>query len=193
MLIALYSPRPQCGKTTVAQYLKDVYAFKHESFAGPLKNMLETLLHEVGILPPQAWDYLRGNAKEAPIRQLGGLTGRRLMQTLGTEWGRYLDENFWTGVMDAKLDQHPAGRRIVIDDMRFPNEYALLKQKGALMVKVYRGQAAGDRRNACHVSEGSLDHHDFDYEVGNDGDIPLLHAKIDSIIRSEAVRKSFYH
>ena len=194
MIVALYSSRPQCGKSTAATYLKDHHAFLPMPFADPLKKMLEVLLAEVGLMQAQAWDILRGNAKEQPIRQLGGITGRRLMQTLGTEWGRELDEDFWTGVMSAKLDTYSPTSRIVIDDMRFPNEYTLLKERGAVLVKIHRGQRQIPAPGKSHASEGSLDHHTFDYEIGNDGDIALLHAKLDSIMKTEThCRKFLYH
>ena len=192
MLVALYSPRPQCGKTTAAEHLVKEHAFTPLRFADALKKMLETLLTEAGIPLSQSWDLLRGNAKEVPIAALGGVTGRRLMQTLGTEWGREsIDEDFWTRVMDGKLDQYPRGRRIVIDDMRFPNEYDMLKEKGAIMVKVFRGSAHRDPHASSHPSEGALNHHDFDFEISNNSDLSVLYGKMDSIVKQES--KSLFH
>lgn len=192
MIIALYSPRPQCGKTTAAQHLADEHAFTQMRFADPLKNMLETLLSEVGIPRTKSWDYLRGNAKEDLIHELGDVTGRKLMQTLGTEWGRMaVDEDFWTQVMGAKLAQYPRGRRIVVDDMRFPNEYAMLKERGAIMVKIFRGERQIPAPGKAHSSEGGLDHHDFDFEISNNGELSVLYGKMDSIVKQES--KTLYH
>lgn len=192
MIIALYSPRPQCGKTTAAEHLVKEHGFIPLRFADALKKMLETLMTEAGIPLSQSWDLLRGNAKEVPIAALGGVTGRKLMQTLGTEWGREsVDEDFWIRVMDGKLSSLPRTQRIVIDDMRFPNEYDMLKEKGAIMVKVFRGVRPDTSAGFVHASEGALDHHDFDFEISNNSDLSVLYGKMDSIVKQES--KFLFH
>lgn len=194
MIIALYSPRPQCGKTTAAEHLVKEHSFTPLRFADPLKKMLETLLTEAGIPLSKSWDYLRGNAKEALIHELGDVTGRKLMQTLGTEWGRNaVDEDFWVRVMDAKIHSMEPHSRIVVDDMRFPNEYAMLKSMGAVMVKVFRGEPPKTviGRDNSHPSEGALNHHDFDFEISNNSDLSVLYGKMDSIVKQES--KFLFH
>lgn len=178
-LIALYSPYPQCGKSTVAEYLDRKHNYVRSPMAGPLKEMLDDLLRL--FMPNQrARRHIYGDLKEAPIAELGGLTSRRLMQTLGTEWGRALDPAFWLRVKEAQLafKQRPSDK-LVVDDMRFPNEYDMLKARGAVTVKIVRCIPAITNE---HISEGQLNGHDFDYVIPNLGTIGDLHAAVDQII-----------
>jgi hypothetical protein len=181
-IFALYSPRPQSGKSTVAVRLADQVWVKTLKFAYPLKQMVATLLEDVldANAAPVA-DFIDGPFKEAPIGELGGLTPRRLMQTLGTEWGRALDVDFWVRVMEARLNHFPpAGPCAVVDDMRFPNEYDMLKRRGALMVKIVRG---AEHYEGTHASEGALDSHAFDVTIHNDGTLEDLYTQVDRLVK----------
>lgn len=184
-ILALYSPRPQCGKSTFADHLINRHSYIRLPFADPMKKMLEALFREVGISADDSFRYLYGDWKEKPIPQLGGKTTRFLMQTLGSEWGRdTVDEDFWVGVMEAKLSRYSTYDRIVIDDMRFPNEYKMLKRLGATFVKVIRPIDSLSTCATGHQSEGRLDQHpdvEFDSVVLNDHDVPWLQAKADSV------------
>ncbi len=181
-IIGLYSSRPQCGKSTVANHLDAHYLFRPLKFAFPIKKMVGALLDE--FLPPSdVSERLDGAAKERPIFSLGGLTSRRLMQTLGTEWGRALDADFWTRILGARLDAKP-WFNYAIDDMRFPNEYDMLKRRGAIMVKIVRPHRPTDHEEgtlAPHASEGALDQHHFDHVIVNSGSREELLAKVDAL------------
>lgn len=180
-IIALYSPWPQCGKTTAAKYLEQFHSFERWAFAAPLKGMLQQLLKKsVGL--EDADDRIFGEKKEEPIAELGGITARRLMQTLGTEWGRALDKDFWVKVLAAQLEKTRA-MRIVIDDMRFPNEYDMLKARGAIMVRIERGDVfEAAERHVNHPSEGALDGHKFDCTLYNGGTIQQLYKMLDAAV-----------
>lgn len=121
----------QSGKTSVSNLLVDEYGFVRMRFADGLKTMLRAL----GLNDAQ----LEGSDKEVPSDLLGGLTPRRAMQTLGTEWGRDLiHPDLWRNVVWGAVKQaHHANPnvRIVIDDCRFPNEYAMVR---ALHGEVWR-------------------------------------------------------
>jgi hypothetical protein len=173
-LIALYSSAPRSGKSTAAAYLTRRHSYVTLKFAFPLKKMLGALLEE--ILPfGQVDDHLEGSRKEAPIMELGGHSARRLMQTLGTEWGRAQDPQFWVNIMDARLRGRFSHDHVVIDDMRFPNEYAMLRARGAYMVKIEDPQA---RKQTDHASEGALDGHAFDATIQNTGSLDDLYNQI---------------
>lgn len=179
-LIALYSSAPRSGKSTAASYLTRRHSYVTLKFAFPLKKMLGALLEE--ILPlgyvGQVGDYLEGSRKEAPIMELGGHSARRLMQTLGTEWGRALDPQFWVNIMDARLRGRFSLDHVVIDDMRFPNEYAMLRARGAYMVKIEDPLA---RKQTDHASEGALDGHAFDATIQNTGSLDDLYDRVNEV------------
>lgn len=90
---------------------------------------------------------------------------RRLLQRLGTEAGRnLLGDNIW---VDAALTGHAPGAKIVVTDVRFPNEAQAIKDLGGIIVRVSR---PGVKAVNAHPSETSLDDWPFDYSLENNID-----------------------
>lgn len=177
-IISFYSSRPQCGKSTAADRLLITHDFVVKKFAQPLKDMVAGLLAQVLPGSPSIFRYVDGDLKETPVPQLSGLTPRRLMQTLGTEWGRALDKEFWVRVLEARLESRNYPR-CVVDDMRFPNEYDMLKRRGAVMVRIDRPTDHEEGTN--HASEGALNDHHFDHVIVNSGSLEDFLAKVDKL------------
>lgn len=141
--------RKHSGKSEVAKILgqhfqKSGVPVQVLSFASPLKCMLETL----GI-PKEA---IYGKDKEKPLEGYGGITGRHLMVTLGTEWGRKLvHQDIWIFALAQKAKNLEG--IIVIDDVRFESElHWLQSQKDATILGVERGELPG-RMEDQHISE----------------------------------------
>lgn len=129
-LIGLAGPAG-AGKSTVAAILKRRYGARVVPFAQPLKRMLRSL----GV--PHASLY--GADKERPLDVLCGRSARHAMQTLGTQWGREcIDANLWLVAWAAAVNALPAGSIVIADDLRFPNEAALIKASGGLVLRVAR-------------------------------------------------------
>jgi hypothetical protein len=170
-LIGLYSPRPKCGKSSIATQL-----FKRDweriSFADPLRRMVHAFLQECGIDPQHAWRLLTDDRlKELPVDNVPGRpTPRHLMRTLGTEWGRdCVTQRVWTEIARGKIKRaHTKGRRVVVDDMRFGNEFDLIGELGGLRVRLDRPQAPP--LEGGHPSDGALEDRLFDETVLNDSD-----------------------
>mgnify|MGYP003475731213 FL=1 len=97
------------GKDTAADYLVSKYGFTKVSFAAILKNMLSV----AGLPEPSNRDD-----KEKIVEGFN-FTWREAAQTLGTEWGRSLDENIWVKLTMASLEE---GKNYVFSDVRFDNE-----------------------------------------------------------------------
>lgn len=173
-LIALYSSGPSCGKTEVARLLAEQHGFTVVKLAKTLKSMVTVMLHDLGIPLGELHRYIEGDLKEVVIPQLG-VSPRYLFQTLGTEWGRQLvHKKVWTTIAvarcKAELDR---GRDVVVDDMRFPNEFeALHEEAGGTMVRITRPGIVVV--SGGHPSEGLLDDTKFDYELVNDGTLEEL-------------------
>lgn len=119
------------GKDTVADYLVSEYGFTKLSMAAPLKRMLRTLdpwIAQPGGREPirvsELWEALDGD--ENAIKSSGyGLEYRRLLQQLGTDCIRAIDEDFWVKAMVQEIEESGADRA-VIPDIRFPNEGELI-------------------------------------------------------------------
>jgi len=169
-LIGLYSPAPQSGKTTVAGVLSD-HGHVIIPFAGTLKDMVVPMLGALGYSYPRAWEMLLRD-KDAIVPEIG-VSVRHMLQTLGTEYGRQcLHPNVWLICWRKQAERHA---KVVADDVRFPNEAALIREMGGEMWMVRR---PGVERNTGHASEGSLDEFDFDRVIENDGTLDELRTKV---------------
>ena len=137
------------GKSTVADYLMREHGYVLIKFAGPLKAMLRA----IGLDDEE----IEGSRKEQPCDLLCGKTPRHAMVTLGTEWGRDLiGVDFWAGLWQEEAAMHlNAGHIVVVDDCRFPNEYAAVKEIGGMAWHIVRPDHAGSSLPG-HRSEGAL-------------------------------------
>ena len=125
--------RRGAGKGEIAEYLMREHRFSTIKLADPLKDMLRVFLKEyLGFNHEMIERHIEGNLKEAPIPLLGGNSTRELMQTLGTEWGRQLVPDMWINIAIARIQRKVSRRhRVVVDDMRFPNEANVAQKLGA--------------------------------------------------------------
>jgi hypothetical protein len=162
-LIGLYSSAMGSGKTALTDVLAEKHGWVPVKFAGTLKDMVKVLLKDLGIQNPT--EFTDGPNKEMVLEDLGCST-RVLMQTLGTEWGRkIIKPSIWIDLAVAKIQRLQAdGWRVVVDDMRFPNEFQAIKDLGGKAVHVIR---PGLQDATGHCSEGALDKHPFDFALMN--------------------------
>lgn len=160
------------GKSAAADYLVEHYGYWRVKFAGPLKDML----YAIGLTHGE----IEGHAKELKSATLCGRTPRYVMQTLGTEWGRNLvGADLWVNLWQAKVTRLVAENpeaRIVVDDMRFPNELDAVKQLGGARIMLHRATAG--RRAGDHSSESSLPVDSDIRIIINDGDLAQLHHSV---------------
>lgn len=172
-IIGIYSPRPQSGKTAVAnQIQRSIEYAQRAPFAGPLKQMMRPMLDLLGVSP----DLLYHGDKTVEI--LPGVTLRHALQTLGTEWGRTLiHQDVWVklwqgGITSSSRDRH----LFVADDVRFHNEAHAVWSMGGEMWCVCRPDQVG--APPAHESEGGLSDWKFDRIIVNDGTLSELNAKV---------------
>jgi len=156
------------GKSTLADYLVARHGYVRVKFAGPLKQMMRA----IGL----SEDHIEGALKEVPTPILQGRTPRYAMQTLGTEWGRAMSPDLWTGLwLRTANDVIDNGGRVVCDDCRFDNEAAVVKSLGGVVVEIKgRGGIAGG-----HASEAGVD---ADVVLRNEGSIGDLKARADEVL-----------
>lgn len=156
------------GKSTAASYLTSQFGFKLEKFAGPLKDMLRA----IGLSEQE----IEGEWKNDPCDLLMGRTPRHAMQTLGTEWGRgYMGENFWVNLWMARVADK---RLVVVDDCRFPNEAAAVRQLGGTIIRIVRPSNLFGEEVYAHASEAHVSELPYDFEVVNDGSMASLNHRV---------------
>lgn len=116
-------------------------------------------------------------------------TPRRMLQTLGTEWGRdIIHPNIWVNSLMGLYEQSrvngPSNNYPdwLIPDVRFPNEAQAIKERGGLLIKVERP----DGSDGDHISEKLVDILPYDRRISNDTTLEDLEDKVRSLI-SEGV------
>jgi hypothetical protein len=123
------------GKSEAARILIEQFGFERVKFADPLKNMIRRMLADMGHIAEDVERMIEGDLKEVEIPELG-VTPRRLMVTLGTEWGRDLIRaDLWTRLWAARADQFDL---VIADDVRFPNEVEAIRNRGGILWKIER-------------------------------------------------------
>lgn len=158
------------GKDTAAEALV-ADGWRRDAFADRMRTALYALNPKVvgsarvsDLVADFGWDRAKRECLEV----------RELLQRFGTEAGRsVLGENVW---VDALMRNVQPGERVVVTDMRFPNELAAIRGAGGLTVAILRrdyGPVNG------HVSETALaDLGLFDVVLENDGTVADLHEQI---------------
>lgn len=122
---------------------------------GALKAMIAGFYTSAGLDAGQVWQRIEGQLKDTPDPLLGGRTPRFAMQTLGTEWGRdIMAADLWLAAWRARASAIlAAGGRVVVDDLRFENEAAAIRQLGGKVVGISgRGGIPGGHRSEAGVA-----------------------------------------
>lgn len=144
----------------------------------------------------KAWSHLitwgRDLLKQAKLD--GYLTPRKVLQTLGTEWGRDYSKDVW---IDYTLRK--AGERlkdnllldyVVVTDVRFMNEAKKIREVGGHVWRVTRPGADGSYANNAGVTNhrSERDQHSDEMkqyvskEIINDGTLEDLDGKVSAAI-----------
>lgn len=146
-----HNTQPLVGLCGYARSGKDTFGavlvrdnWTRVSFADPLK----TIAADIG------WDGEKDDA------------GRKLLQALGVSVRSRLAEDAWVRVAEERIERsrHP----VVLTDVRFPNELALVRRRGGTLVWVER---AGIGPLNGHISENAVSSADCDQVFYNDSDL----------------------
>lgn len=173
MIIGL-SGVARSGKDTIADYLVENYGFRKVSFADPIREALYRLDPDIEL---DGYDMKLASA----VRLLGweklkdaSPSIRGLMQRMGTEVGRNMfGENIW---VNTALNSITPGEKIVITDVRFPNEADAIQATGG---KLWRVERPGVGPANDHPSESALDAYEFPIKLVNEGTLEDLWKKVD--------------
>lgn len=176
MVIIGIHGKARSGKTTAANYLIEHYGFMRMSFGDALKEAAN-LIFNIPITE------LYSDQKTAFTRDV--------LQKLGTDCCRTLDPDVWVKSIGRRLNElykHKPNAKIVIDDIRFPNEFELLKEhwSNAVVVKIKRNiDELSTNTQKMHLSETALDgvsENMFSAVYENTGTLNELHWFIDAVV-----------
>ena len=185
-VIGLYSPAPACGKTAASQRLCDMHGYVPVKFAGALKYMLFMLYqYTTGADNSTTFEYLEGKHKNTPIEWAGGKSMRHMMQTLGTEWGRsQVDPELWVEITKKRIiNLVAAGGSVVVDDMRFENEFQMISELPLVtsLVRIERPDVEKAYKGG-HGSEGLLEGMPFGQTIVNEGSLKKFNHQITDLL-----------
>jgi hypothetical protein len=164
----------QSGKDTLAGMLIGLHKYDNRAFADPIRKLLyETnpLVKDEyrvkGVVDAYGWDRAKVEFPEL----------RNLLQTLGVGARTVFNDQFWVAQGLAGLS---AGDKVVITDVRFPNEADAIKDLGG---QVWRVKRLGIGAVNEHVSETAMDGYKVDQIFINNGSIDDLMALLQARMR----------
>ncbi len=200
MIIGL-SGQAGVGKDTVADVLVARCGFAKVSLADPMKRFCEQVY---GFTRDELWGP--SPMRNRPRVDIGGLTARRALQTLGTEWGRACFENTWIAIalrtastllrpalegdapwlyspsMGSYLGPEfgPPVRGVVIPDIRFANECEAIKAAGGKVIRITRpvpGLEGAAAQHASELEQQGMSDDAFDGVIQNEGSLESLRTR----------------
>ena len=129
--------------------------------------------------------------REQPDERYGGLTPRRALQLLGTEFGRQAYEDLWVKMLLRNvhtLEEGPPCMRpkgVIVTDVRFKNEVALLASNDFKLAQIWRPMGDVNTQYSRHISETELEDIEpsyLDYVIPNNGTEEHLIEKASAVL-----------
>ena len=187
----------RAGKSTVSEHLVHNHGFQPVSFGAELKSHADKLFAFSDVYKSEP--IVVDDEQFGGTRTIGKRKPRRLFQDFGEKM-RELDPNIWIGHAAEKVrlieliaTANGEQARIVIDDLRQPNEYEWARANGFTIIRVEasedlrlkRAEQAGDSFSAddlAHDTEQHVDGFIVDYTIINDGNLVDLRRHIGEIM-----------
>lgn len=155
------------GKDTVGALLAGIYT--RYAFARPLKEALASL---------RIYEPSDREAKEVDLPGKP-FSYRKAAQTLGTEWARNLDPDFWLNLAGQNTKHL---RKVVFTDVRFENEAAWVRKQGGVIWHISGRSTTVTGEAAKHVSEVAIKFLEGDFKLDNSGSIEDLTCAVQELL-----------
>lgn len=209
-----FSGKMVSGKTVSAMYFVDNYGFERIRFADPIHELAEEFIkvYRTGktgsfhsniskivsrIFPREskqysiAMDNLVMDLYEEflPVGstiQFKDPNYRSILQKIGTEKMRSICSTVWVDFLKARILANPT-TSFVVDDVRFPDELAMLVANGFIIVRLEVSPAVQQQRILSLYGS-------FDPEVlQHPSEVLLDNAAFDTYIDADAAMESMFH
>lgn len=165
-IIVFLSGKQRAGKDTAADYLKQYYGFRKYCLANAVKVIART--------------YFGMQEKD-----------RELLIKIGQAM-REIDPDVWIKYLWKEVTWQVANGvdRIVIPDVRFPNEYEFFKEQDGIGIRIVANPEVRALRQGYDAqyenddTEKCLENKHFDYYVHNNGGPGSLYNQLDRIMKT---------
>lgn len=166
------------GKDTVADYLVDEFGYEHRKFSDELKGVCRRVFEPLGAERRHFYGTQADKAETIPGLNV---SGRRILEVVGTEGFRAVYSDVW-----ARLALLGA-ERVVLSDLRFTNEYTLVRAAGGVVWRTVR--AGHERTRTGHVSDSEWPNFSVHATLlAPNGGIESLHEQARALIRAGGVQ-----
>jgi hypothetical protein len=164
------------GKDTVADIIVEELKTKYSVFK---VGFADALYREVAMLLLTAEGHSSYTLIEHKINDIKANKSlyRVLLQWWGTDYRRFFNNTYWIEKFLATINNRSANSIIVVPDVRFKNEYDVLKELNADLWEIERYP----NKNDPHISENDLSSSDikWDHHIYNEYSLVYLkHAVI---------------
>lgn len=173
-LLGLYSNGSRAGKDSVARFFVDNCGFEQRNMANNIRQLLLKInpyLHDGHTLQHVYtkyngdWDIIKAEYPESVDMMIGLGQGARDL----------ISENVWLDSVFNEFMHNP----IVIADIRQPNEYKAIRQRGGQVWKIVRDSAE------IRGMDGLLEGFEFEHVINNNGTLEDLENELLWIINYE--------
>jgi hypothetical protein len=164
--IIAFSGRKQSGKTICSEFLKGLLLSNGYSdveiynFADPLKEDICMNMFGLSYVQCYGEDHNKNELIDAYWEDKQ-LTARDLMQLIGTDLFRKLNNNVWVNALINKIKKSKL-QVVIVSDCRFPNEIEAIKNNGGIVFRLNRNPHKSE-----HISESILDACRYDWNNFN--------------------------
>ena len=163
MTLLAFGCEARVGKDTAVNYLIGKKGGVKKSFAAPLYDI-------------QHYTHTRLGLKIKKDREFLQLVG---------DWGRKQNEHIFINVLLQEIDSDSFSKteNVYVSDVRYPNEFFVLKNRGFTMVRLTRDNrfVSADTNVTSHSSENSLQDYPWDIIISNNGSLVDLYAQLDQL------------
>lgn len=171
--IIAFAGRKQSGKTTCSEFvqkyanasIEPYNSAKIYNFADPLKQ--DICINILGLTYSQCYgtDEQKNELVDC-YWDNKQLTAREVMQMVGTDMFRRMQQNVWSEATIRKIQKENTSMAIIAD-CRFPNEVEAVKNVGGIVIKLMRNPYNSDHSSEIALDPDRYDANFFDLVIDN--------------------------
>ena len=154
-ILAFYSPYPGAGKTTARKCILFPQGVRRCSFADPVREIVSSLFSQLGV-------HYSGKFKDSHVPGVPGNSTLRDFLIAFGQAGRSVWPDIWVELLRREI-REASEEIVLVDDLRMMNEYAMLREEGAKIVRI----TVPGRTIVPSETEGCLEGCAFDSELEN--------------------------